>query len=166
MRDWYDQPMRVQQPVTIMLIIAAIVWLATRVIWPRLRGLARYRGLTVARHWNDDGRQTQVAGQPYYGSAIAAAQRAGGRACTACLVPEDNNEYDSNAVAVVIEKRLVGYLAPQDAVGLRGRLKAAGIAGAVTSCPAHISGGGEQGSYSITLALAAGEVKPPSTLSP
>lgn len=149
--------MRIQQPVTVALLGAIIIWLAIRVIWPRLRGSnARYRRLTAARHW-DDPQQTSVAGGAYYRDAIAAVSHLAeaGKSCTAYLVPEHNNEYDGDAVAVVIGGRLVGYLSPRDAASLRRRLNAAGIAGAVTSCAARIGAGdGDEMSCAITLGLA------------
>ena len=157
--------MRVQQSVTVLLAIFIIVWLGARVIWPRLRDSnVRYHGLTAQRHWDDAGCQSQIASGPPYRDAIAAALgiRQGERAdrdCTALLVPENNSEYGRDAVAVVMAGRLVGHLPPRDAAHLRRRLAAAGMAGAVTSCAAHVGAGGagEDGqplNYAITLALA------------
>lgn len=161
--------MRVQQSVTVLLAIFIIVWLGARVIWPRLRDSnARYHGLSAERHWDDAGCQSEAVCGARYRDAIAAAGGIGkggqaDKSCTAFLVPENDSEYDRNAVAVVIAGRLVGHLSPHDALHLRNRLAAAGMTGgAVTSCAARIGGGGAGAegqplNYTITLTLASGE---------
>jgi len=68
------------------------------------------------------GRETlEVVGESHYQEDLW--ELAGGRsvdrircAVTAVLVPEPENEHDSNAVKVLIEGRLVGYLSREDAV--------------------------------------------------
>jgi len=149
--------MRVEQPVTVIALIAAIVWVGSRVIWPRLREFVRYRGLTAVRHWDDDGHQTAVVSASCHDRAIsAAADDRSDTTCAAYLVPE-RDEYDESAVVVVIKGRLVGQLSQRDATHFRRRLAAAGIPDAVTSCQARIDRHGEVGKpveRSITLSLA------------
>lgn len=59
--------------------------------------------------------------------------------CMAVLVQEDQNQFDSNAVAIYIDDRKVGYLSRTDAKRYR-KNKAHG--GAHGVCPAVIVGGG------------------------
>lgn len=59
--------------------------------------------------------------------------------CTAVLVLEDANQYDSNAVAIFIHDRKVGYLSRTDAKRYRGWRRGNG---ANVECPARIIGGG------------------------
>lgn len=63
------------------------------------------------------------------------------RDLTAVLVPEPNNRYDRNAIAVFISSIHVGYLSREDARRYRkplDRLAAQGLAG---TCAARIKGG-------------------------
>jgi len=63
-------------------------------------------------------------------------------ACTAEIIPEDGNPYDSKAVAIKIENQLVGYLAKEEARMFRRRLGQKGLSGITTTCAAMIVGGG------------------------
>lgn len=63
-------------------------------------------------------------------------------ACTAEIIPEDTNPYDSKAVAIKIENQLVGYLAKEEARMFRRRLGQKGLSGITTTCAAIIVGGG------------------------
>lgn len=58
------------------------------------------------------------------------------------LIPEDNNKYDSKAIAVKIQNELVGYLAKEEARMFRRRLGQKGLSDKVTTCAAIIVGGG------------------------
>lgn len=118
----------------------------------------------AVRHWSNEDDETEVVGESKYHTAIAKiAGNAKGthanKTCIAFLVPEKGNPYDKNAVMVMIEGVQVGYLSRTDAADFRERLKAEGIAGATTSCEAHIGWGGEgrdgkKLSYSVTLRVA------------
>jgi hypothetical protein len=70
----------------------------------------------------------------------------------AMLVPEPDNPHDSNAVQVIIENRLVGYLARQHAIEYRQHLGAQ-----ASSCGAKIVGGWKdergEGHFGIKLKI-------------
>lgn len=64
--------------------------------------------------------------------------------CTAELICEDNNPYDSNAVAVLVDGRQVGHLSRIVAVVYRQKLADAGVSKATATCRAKIFGGGKR----------------------
>lgn len=74
----------------------------------------------------------------------------------AALVPEPNNPHDENAVRVVIEGHLVGYLAAEDAEDYEEVLQTLAGRRQVGACQAMIYGGGEK-SFGVWLSLAAPE---------
>jgi hypothetical protein len=111
------------------------------------------------------GDTVDVVGESHYQDALAAA--VGGRTedgadCErwAYLIPEPDNPYDRNAVAVYIDGQTVGYLGRGDAVeysALLGELWQKYNVRAV--CRANIRGGwdrggGDVGHYGVKLALA------------
>lgn len=116
-------------------------WLPTR---PTLAN--QWKNLRAEKHWArgenvqvmDDGTQTaniyQVAGNFF-----------GDRAdlnCIAFLVHETGNVGTKQSVSVIVDGLVLGYLSPRDALPLHARLQEAGMAVAVTSCDAHVGGGG------------------------
>ena len=114
-------------------------------------------------HWPSSGQFRLLAvGENFYAEALQATARNpdGYPAltfCTAELVPEVNNPYDPNAVAVIVSGRKVAHLSRQDALALRQALSRAGIPASVTTCSAVITGGlfsdGKRYSYSVELDL-------------
>jgi hypothetical protein len=64
-----------------------------------------------------------AVGESQYQPALKRAARAG-RICWATLLPEPDNPFDSNAVAVQIAGETVGYLARTDARRYNRRLRA------------------------------------------
>lgn len=81
-----------------------------------------------------------------------------GFVCLAELRPEPDNPYDENAVQVVIEKSLVGYLSRANAVRFHHEMATAGFAGSGAICGAKIDGGWrtnqhDEGSFGVKLAL-------------
>lgn len=60
---------------------------------------------------------------------------------TAFLVPEPANRYDPNAVRVLIDGHLVGYLAREQATRVAGRLRDLGLSERGVTCAATIRGG-------------------------
>jgi hypothetical protein len=78
-------------------------------------------GISVERFEGEE--LVNVVGESHYQPAIRAACGAGINEdvkfeCFAELVPEPTNPYDPNAVQVLIEERLVGYLSRADAAEL------------------------------------------------
>ncbi|WNZ59923.1 hypothetical protein QEG98_28375 [Myxococcus sp. MxC21-1] len=96
----------------------------------------------------------EVVGESHYQEALEAlaaerTDRSQRIATTAHLVRERANRFDANAVAVVIEGRLVGYLSRADAVAFRPIIEEMEGRGEVAACAATIVGGwsrGERGS--------------------
>lgn len=72
--------------------------------------------------------------------------------CMAVIVPESDNRYDANAVAVKIDGRVVGYLPRDEARLFRARLKRAKLPLQAYECPAKIIGGGRK-HYGVWLDL-------------
>lgn len=61
--------------------------------------------------------------------------------CEAVLRPEPDNAYDANAVQVIIEGSVVGYLERADAKRFAAEMERAGRAGEAARCGAIIKGG-------------------------
>ena len=76
----------------------------------------------------------------------------------AALIPEPNNPYDKNAVAIGIDGLLVGYLARADAIAYAPVVRFAASHGRVITARARITGGwdrghGDTGSFGVVLNL-------------
>lgn len=112
-------------------------------------------------HWQPTGQFPRYGvGTSNYEPAIAAlAQNPKGRNalvfCTANLVPENTNAFDSNAVMVVIDGQKVGYLPREYAKVFRSYFEKFGLPIQATTCDAVISNGlktdDRQYGYSIEL---------------
>jgi hypothetical protein len=114
-----------------------------------------------AHRWTDGGRfQLDVLGESRYQETIR--ELAGEHGDTsaeaihpALLLPDDHNPYEDKAVAVFLSGRMVGYLAPKDALAFRERLERLALAGKLTSCDGVVRGGGmyegKRLSYSVSL---------------
>jgi hypothetical protein len=75
-------------------------------------------------------------------------------AFTAALVPEPDNPYDENAVAVWGPRGRLGYLSRDNALDYRevfDEIRRRGEDGA--ACAAHLTGGGASKSYGVVLRL-------------
>lgn len=101
-----------------------------------------------ACHWGDGGRYgVEVVVESAFQGAIRELAGAHGDSAAAVktvavLLPDDLNPYDGKAVAVFVEGRMVGYLALEDALDMRGKLGRKGLPGAPSSCDAMLRGGG------------------------
>lgn len=104
--------------------------------------------------------KVKVAGSSYHRQAIEQIARNpdGLRAlafCTAYLVPEDDNEYDAYAVKVVVEGKVVGYLAKDYARTYRAFFSELQPPVPTTVVSAAITGGqrvdGREYEYSVEL---------------
>lgn len=116
----------------------------------------------------NDGGRVKVVGEAAYQDNLEAA--AGGRTKTAAdldvqafLRREPTNSYDSDAVQVIVNSTVVGYLCREDAAAYRSALLAIEKAKATATCTGHIMGGwsrpgGDEGNYGIWLDLAAPEM--------
>ena len=100
-------------------------------------------------HWADGGGRfaVEVLGESRYRDTIRhlAGEHGDAKADArhkALLLPDDANPYEDKAVAVFVDGRMVGYLAPKDALALRQRLARQEIPAALTSCDAAVRGGG------------------------
>jgi hypothetical protein len=92
----------------------------------------------------------EVVGESKYQDALSAI--CGGHCkdghqheCIAELVPEPDNPYDKNAVAVVIKRRTVAYLSRDNAKWYLQELARLGRSGERASCRAMINGGWDRG---------------------
>ncbi|NOJ81919.1 HIRAN domain-containing protein [Myxococcus xanthus] len=107
------------------------------------------------------GAVVEVVGESNYQDALEALAEERTRlsqriATTAHLVRERTNRFDANAVAVLIEGRLVGYLSRADAVSFRPLIETMEDQGEVAACAATIVGGwsrGERGSGKFGVKL-------------
>ena len=114
-------------------------------------------------HCRGDGSFSVAAvGESFYRAKIAAIAKnpAGSSAlvyCTAMLFLDDGNEFDSRAVAILIEGEKVGHLCREDAVSFREGLAQCGYANKRTTCDAVLRGGYEHEQrhydYSVELDL-------------
>lgn len=114
-----------------------------------------------ARHWSDGGRfALEIVGESRYRDAIGAlaGEHGDGKADArhpAQLLVDDDNPYEDKAVAVFLSGRMVGYLAPKDALAFRHMLARHDIDGKLTSTDGAVRGGGTwQGkrlAYSVWL---------------
>lgn len=96
--------------------------------------------------WEDDNARTPIVGESHYQRELQSlcAERPSDRTWvkrTAHLVPQDDNPYDKQAVAVLIAGTLVGFLSKEDARRLRARLRTRHIPGVTTGCDAIVKGG-------------------------
>lgn len=149
-----------------LLIIIALLWTTIGKFF--IQGLSGDTPATAnatgqpAMHWPARGDfDFDIVGESSYQEALKLAagdhgDRNDGIACTALLVPEDQNPYDNKAVRVDINNRTVGYLSRENARSYRRRLAGKKIGMAVTSCDALIVGGyilgtGERAMYGVKL---------------
>lgn len=96
-------------------------------------------------HWPAKGKfDFEVVGESFYQEAIQRqfvvqneVEKRGGT-LVAELIPEDDNQYDRNAIAVFINDELVGYMSRDDAKSFRTRLSKHGIAKKASTCNALI----------------------------
>lgn len=101
--------------------------------------------------------KVEVVGESHYRAnlrAIVGTSEAVRHYCDAVLVLEDSNPHDSNAVAVHINAKLVGYLPRARAVQYRAKLAAAGHPRLTGQVGAVIVGGGQgRPNYGVWLDL-------------
>lgn len=119
----------------------------------------------AAHHWSDGGRfVVEVVNESRYQGTLKALAGEHGDAAArapyvAMLYCDEHNAYEDAAVAVFVEGRMCGYLAPKAALAFRARLKRDGFEGQLTSCDAEVRGGGlwqsKRLSYSLVLDLEA-----------
>lgn len=128
--------------------------LATLIVAFPLRNLilgAWRKPRRIDAHLHGDGSYSfQIVGEKSYQSALQAIcgppTRGGYEIeATATLILEDDNPYDDQAVAVMIDGRLVGHLSRAFAREYRARLAETGHPYALCTCPALIRGGWDRG---------------------
>lgn len=121
---------------------------------PKLRGSSKKK-ISASTEWPASGDyEFEVVGESNYQKALKKIAGDHGSEsakveCRAEIIPEDNNQYDSKAVAVKIENQLVGYLARDDARMFRRRLGQKGLSGKRTRCAAIVVGGGTRNNGEI-----------------
>lgn len=69
------------------------------------------------------------------------------------LYLEDDNKYDSNAVAVAVEGETIGYLPKDDALKYRQSIERLGYSNAIGTCAGKLTGGGANRNYGFILDL-------------
>jgi hypothetical protein len=101
-----------------------------------------------ALHWSDEGRfLVEVVNESrYQGTLKELAGDHGDQPAKApylaTLVPDDANPYESAAVAVFLNGRMVGYLSQKASLAFRANLRREEVADRVTTCDAQVRGGG------------------------
>lgn len=115
-------------------------------------------------HWSPTGLfPLSAAGTSFRHDAIAKlAKNTPGKSafafCTATLAPENTNIHDSNAIMILIQGVMVGYLPKNYAEIFRAHFKKIGLPVQITTCDAVITNGleaeGKQYSYTIELDIA------------
>lgn len=111
-----------------------------------------------------EGGDVSVVGESNYDGALDALSEADYKGArkryhTAWLMAEPRNTYDKNAVQVLIDHEVVGYLSRARALKYQPLVLRAEAAGYRITCPAEIAGGwinddGEQMDFGVTLSLA------------
>lgn len=134
--------------------------LAVEIEQPRSATATHSQGLYRLRA----GGTVEVVGEAYY--QVALERVAGGRSpdsadleVTATLLPEPDNPYDPNAIAVRIDGATVGYMSREDAIDYGPVVQRLAAMGCVGACQARIKGGwdrgnGDRGHFGLVLALA------------
>lgn len=151
-------------PVTIAVVAVIGWWIFRRVQQQRRVAMARRhvsKGLLIL---DAHGQRVEVVGEGNYQGTLEII--AGGRTVDgaaqrdhiALLWPEPDNIYDSNAIRVVIEEAVVGYLSAKDAPLYRPLFDRALAAGRYPAAHAVIRGGwdrggGDRGSFGVVLSL-------------
>jgi hypothetical protein len=105
--------------------------------------------------WPEDGIYSQpVVGESNYQEALRSIwDKCSEVGTDAILLHEDKNKHDNKAVAIFVDKNLVGYLSRDDARKFRRRC-ARNHVGAASICKARVSGKeGKQGMIGIWLDL-------------
>jgi hypothetical protein len=92
-----------------------------------------------------------VVGESFYVKGIAAALADQGNECLAELVPEPDNPYDCNAIAVVISGHTVGHLSREHAEVLCHRITAR--TKATGACVVRARIGGSQNRWGVRIWL-------------
>lgn len=103
--------------------------------------------------WPESGSyQQEVVGESNYQRALRSLwNESQNGPLDALLVHEDTNQYDSNAVAIKIANKKVGYLSSDDAVDFRERCEEEHV-GPVSSCKAKLfSKKGKEGPIGVWL---------------
>lgn len=107
--------------------------------------------IPATKHLDGDGSfDFDIVGESHYQDALE--RIVGGRTdesvefeCLASLICEDDNPYDSNAVAVYINGQKVGHLARPVAAGFRDIQRRHGWVGQIVTADAMIVGGWDRG---------------------
>ena len=156
------------------LLFFFMCWLSYLIYWLLLRGPPRdptlrveplkptieTRNLTARKHWAKGERVKVFDDGTYatniYRTASNTFGESADRHCIAFLVPESERDNFKQAVSVVVDGLRVGYLSARDVVPFNVMLQGAGLNSEVTSCDAHIGGGGtgldgKKRRYSISL---------------
>ena len=92
----------------------------------------------------------EVVGESHYQDALTSicggyCEEGHEYACTATIIPEQNNRYDKNAVAIYIRGQKVAHLSREDAAEYRADLRSAGLGLVAVECDAMIVGGWDRG---------------------
>lgn|GEM_PF-1409419 len=120
-----------------------------------------YRGAAPIIQWRDGSYPMDVVGESNYQSALVAIcgrhTRHGHESLyTALLKLEPSNRYDPNAVQVLIDNQLVGYLPREQAARLKGQMDEANLT--EVRCRARVRGGWrtnqyDEGHYGVQLSM-------------
>lgn len=100
-----------------------------------------------ALHWSDGGRfMVEVMTESRYQPTLKAlagehGERAAATQYVATLMPDDQNAYENEAVAVFIEGRIVGYLSQKASIKFRELLRKKEAAGQLSTTDAQVRGG-------------------------
>jgi hypothetical protein len=109
----------------------------------------------------------EVVGESFYQDALDAfcggkCEDGHDKVCSVTLIPEPTNQYDKNAVAVLIGGKKVAHLSREDALDFHADMRRLGAAGQAAVCRGRVNGGwrrprkgGEvqEGHYGVELDL-------------
>lgn len=100
-----------------------------------------------ALHWSDGGRfMVEVMTESRYQPTLKAlagehGERAAATQYVATLMPDDQNAYENEAVAVFVDGRMVGYLSQKASIKFRELLRKKEAAGQLSTTDAQVRGG-------------------------
>jgi hypothetical protein len=110
-------------------------------------GFGKSRSITVDAVWLEGDQRVAAVGEASYQDALCSICQSSTWEdvrfeCMAYLLPEPDNQYDANAIKVMVEGQHVGYLSRGDAIDYGTAVRAMFTRGKAIACDAMIAGRG------------------------